>query len=165
LSEPLSLAKYPYVHGNPVNNTDPSGMFIAELNSSFAMQTILLVIAANHINSLLNNVTNTINPSIEAPLASVGNGIISIAELILSETAITACNLSKDSACSTFIPILFSGDMYKNQSIKPQGNLVDTKQKDADVRRGVPFYEWYGVVAIPGLPDSFWRHRDGRIVG
>jgi len=27
MTEPLSLAKYPYVHGNPVNSTDPSGMF------------------------------------------------------------------------------------------------------------------------------------------
>ena len=26
LSDPLSLAKYPYVHGNPVNATDPSGL-------------------------------------------------------------------------------------------------------------------------------------------
>ena len=28
MSDPLSLAKYPYVHGNPVNLTDPSGLFV-----------------------------------------------------------------------------------------------------------------------------------------
>ncbi|MFP4253473.1 MAG: RHS repeat-associated core domain-containing protein [Halothece sp.] len=26
--QPLSLAKYPYAHGNPVNLTDPSGLFV-----------------------------------------------------------------------------------------------------------------------------------------
>ncbi|NEQ99797.1 MAG: hypothetical protein F6K30_24355 [Cyanothece sp. SIO2G6] len=28
LTDPLSLAKYPYVHGNPVNSTDPSGLLV-----------------------------------------------------------------------------------------------------------------------------------------
>jgi len=30
MMQPLSLAKYPYVHGNPVNATDPSGMLVRE---------------------------------------------------------------------------------------------------------------------------------------
>jgi len=35
MMQPLSLAKYPYVHGNPVNAIDPSGMFlITELNAA-----------------------------------------------------------------------------------------------------------------------------------
>jgi len=28
MMQPLSLAKYPYVHGNPVNGVDPTGMFL-----------------------------------------------------------------------------------------------------------------------------------------
>ncbi|MCC3595178.1 RHS repeat-associated core domain-containing protein, partial [Microcoleus sp. PH2017_28_MFU_U_A] len=41
LTEPLSLAKYPYVHGNPVNATDPSGLFLQEQSSVMSILTIL----------------------------------------------------------------------------------------------------------------------------
>ncbi|PSF35821.1 hypothetical protein C7H19_15470 [Aphanothece hegewaldii CCALA 016] len=44
-SEPLSLAKYPYVHSNPVNFTDPSGLFIQETSISVTIQTLLATTA------------------------------------------------------------------------------------------------------------------------
>jgi len=38
--QPLSLAKYPYVHGNPVNGVDPSGLFDPSLSSLKAGEVI-----------------------------------------------------------------------------------------------------------------------------
>jgi RHS repeat-associated protein len=41
LEEPLSLAKYPYVHGNPINYIDPSGLLVYELETASILQRIL----------------------------------------------------------------------------------------------------------------------------
>jgi RHS repeat-associated protein len=43
MSDPLSLAKYPYVHGNPVNSTDPSGLFQTDVLTALIMRSILAV--------------------------------------------------------------------------------------------------------------------------
>jgi RHS repeat-associated protein len=41
MREPLSLAKYPYAHGNPVNLTDPSGLFVGYGSTAVTISTIL----------------------------------------------------------------------------------------------------------------------------
>ncbi|NEP81417.1 MAG: hypothetical protein F6K39_26585, partial [Okeania sp. SIO3B3] len=41
LTDPLSLAKYPYVHGNPVNHTDPSGLLKFDSQIAIAVHSIL----------------------------------------------------------------------------------------------------------------------------
>lgn len=41
LTEPLSLAKYTYVHGNPVNYADPSGLLRQDVETAFVLQRIL----------------------------------------------------------------------------------------------------------------------------
>jgi hypothetical protein len=47
----------------------------------------------------------------------------------------------------------------------PQGNLMSLSNlRLAGVRANDPFQKWYGVVAIPGMPISFWRDRQGNIV-
>ncbi|MBZ8178553.1 RHS repeat-associated core domain-containing protein [Oscillatoria salina] len=43
MSEPLSLAKYPYVHGNPVNATDPSGLLAYDTSAAINIFAILAV--------------------------------------------------------------------------------------------------------------------------
>jgi len=43
MTNPLSLAKYPYVHGNPVNSTDPSGMMANEQLSTLTIAQNLSV--------------------------------------------------------------------------------------------------------------------------
>jgi len=51
MTEPLSLAKYPYVHDNPVNAIDPSGLFvptsIADMNTTEANRALLEKIYQN----------------------------------------------------------------------------------------------------------------------
>ena len=42
MREPLSLAKYPYGHGNPVNLTDPSGLFVGYGSTAITISNILL---------------------------------------------------------------------------------------------------------------------------
>ncbi len=50
MDEPLSLAKYPYVHGNPVNATDPSGLFkIGETSAAIQIIAALSRIATTTI--------------------------------------------------------------------------------------------------------------------
>ncbi len=46
MTNPLSLAKYPYVHGNPVNLIDPSGLFAGLLSSDSAWATVRAVYAS-----------------------------------------------------------------------------------------------------------------------
>jgi RHS repeat-associated protein len=60
LTEPLSLAKYSYVHGNPVNMTDPTGL------SAFAWEGALTL-------SILSTLT-AITPAL--PHIAIGAGVI-----------------------------------------------------------------------------------------
>ena len=40
----------------------------------------------------------------------------------------------------------------------PQGTLMnDYNLKNAGVVKGDIFFKWYGVIPVPGLPQSFWR--------
>ena len=41
LTDPLSLTKYPYVHGNPVNQTDPSGLLKFDTDVAAILHSIL----------------------------------------------------------------------------------------------------------------------------
>jgi RHS repeat-associated protein len=61
LSNPLSLNKYIYAHDNPVLNTDPSGLFLAEQTTAISLHTQLLVTAyAFHF-------TGTLVPLVDNP--------------------------------------------------------------------------------------------------
>jgi RHS repeat-associated protein len=46
INDPLSLNKYLYTHGNPINGVDPSGQFLLELNTNMYVIGILSTLSA-----------------------------------------------------------------------------------------------------------------------
>jgi RHS repeat-associated protein len=110
LSEPLSLNKYGYVHGNPVNATDPSGMFLSilEANASLVISTIL----AGSFSVYNIAVGGNRNPQ---------NTLQENVRLLLAGLVLRACNLTGNRECSTFIPIVLYGDFagfYGNGGVR-----------------------------------------------
>lgn len=76
MTEPLSLTKYPYVHGNPVNLTDPSGLFAyAEVMSAMNIIDVLaattLVGAAYGLSTTLS--TGTFPEAVSAAVPEIAN--------------------------------------------------------------------------------------------
>jgi RHS repeat-associated protein len=109
LTEPLSRASYPYVHGNPVNAIDPSGMFLEYTAPS---QTIA---------SQMWGVLNSIHPAFLFAGASGTIGAVFAAhqaQLILSQSKIKECTLNGDEDCEAGIPIVFFGQTYNGEPLQ-----------------------------------------------
>jgi RHS repeat-associated protein len=111
LSEPLSLNKYAYVHGNPVNATDPTGMFaLSELNVTLAISTILAGYGVYNANA--NPLRSSAGTAGSVGGNNAGNSGSSLTwqtKLILSGQAIRSFIITADSTGQTFIPIVFYG--------------------------------------------------------
>ena len=124
LEEPLSLNKYGYVHGNPVNSTDPTGMFAAslgELTAAFTIASILGAYAVNNINNGIRSLSGT-----AGNLA--GNAASSLTwqtKLLLSLLAIKSFIVTQDSEGQTNIPIVFYGNtVFHGSQFEPITNTT-----------------------------------------
>jgi RHS repeat-associated protein len=112
LSEPLSLNKYAYVHGNPINSTDPSGW-----TSLLELETTTDVGAALQAQAYATIQANNIRSSIFA----LGVGTLNLPQqltLMLDTHTLKNCNATSDEGCQVLgIPIAFSTNFYYG---KPQ---------------------------------------------
>jgi RHS repeat-associated protein len=124
LDQPLSLNKYGYVHGNPINNTDPSGMLLWGLLGDEVAETALATQEAAYNSSILSLVGRVLISSFgrSAGIAFGTTFSISVAQwarLILAESDLKACNIDENQECEARgLPILFSGDTFRGESLR-----------------------------------------------
>jgi RHS repeat-associated protein len=247
LSEPLSLNKYAYVHGNPINNIDPTGMFTGNIGELLATLEVQGTLLAQNVATPLVITRNIAGVSVNV-LRNLD--LVQQVQLIVSEYTLRNCNIEGTKDCNAGIPIMFSGDEYQGKPLTqttqhissaiifggkkslltawaikptyhgmhegvnkwfkftkecdkegmpdglkklrtcdeypffstneggeanyiynrvslalvpmlesgPQGSLVG-RAEAAGVQKGVPFLNWFGVVAIPGMKESYWLDR------
>jgi RHS repeat-associated protein len=111
LTEPLSLAKYSYVHNNPINMKDPTGLFALTLEGSL---TASLLSTLTAITPVLSNVA--VGASIIGVGASAALQTDQI-KLVLSYGLLKAYNLAGERNGRLFIPVVYYGDragFYQN---------------------------------------------------
>jgi hypothetical protein len=272
LTDPLSLAKYPYVHGNPVNATDPTGLFIL---SGESLRSVFEQSVRNVSNLLWQSSLRSVVRQIGTAIGTAGTtiGFVNIAhqvKLWLARSAVRQCVVAGNENCEPGIPVVFYGENYNgnrleettqhiHDAILGQGSTTDSymgfparllpavvqaysttpadhgprqwyrspliyncdeveraryrrdngvsgqcdeypfydvvqggrgrylaglvslrllpreqasiqgglmsepNQRRAGVDSTNPFLSWYGVVPVPGHPESFWKDRSGRV--
>lgn len=155
LDEPLSLAKYPYVHGNPVNATDPSGL-LALAGSLTKTQSILANIATNSFRVL----------QLLAPAAAAGSTLTSDSSRaqkvqvrnVINEALLRTAAVTGDRDPDIGIPIVFYGATYNATP------LFETTQHIHEAilgqrRKGRKYYPDSGQ-----RPDDWILANDGPII-
>ncbi|MEH2294032.1 RHS repeat-associated core domain-containing protein [Nostoc sp.] len=114
MTEPLSLTKYPYAHGNPVNGTDKSGMFVdQDITIADVISSILDRISP--ISPLIRVIGRTAG-TIGATIATVV--IAHQVNLALSKERIRECTLTGDEDCEAGIPIVFYGQKFNGMPLE-----------------------------------------------
>ena len=118
ISDPLSLAKYPYVHSNPVNATDPTGLFLS-LNS----------LSASSVMSGILNAITPVYPLVGAYAGQIaGTGAIAVTttagviialqvKLSVARSTLRAAAVSGDREPDVDIPVVFYGETYNSLSL------------------------------------------------
>ncbi|WP_249070113.1 putative Ig domain-containing protein [Argonema antarcticum] len=92
MTEPLSRAKYPYVHGNPVNAIDPSGLF--SITENTATQLNISSLASQSVPTIKTATTLSTGTFPEAVTAA-SPGIANVARASISIGARVAVNVAK----------------------------------------------------------------------
>jgi len=158
LMEPLSLAKYPYVHGNPVNAIDPSGLFLEDS------------VAAINISSILSTF-QYLSPYLGAAGAglafSSGSSRTRSLPLPVAEALTTQCALNNDPNCRSGLPIVVyaAGNLedhavHINDAQKGYGNTAIQEQRSllpAVLTRGLP-----QRTSPPWYDDTIYCNKDAR---
>jgi RHS repeat-associated protein len=118
LMSPLSLNRYAYAHGNPVNGTDPSGMFdMAQINVTLIIVGILATTAylGYQIGRAIDAFAQTDSPPLNIP-PGVGNASGSPITLsrnlprVVAAVEIERCSVTGDTDCDTRgFPVVFYG--------------------------------------------------------
>jgi RHS repeat-associated protein len=116
LTDPLSLAKYPYTQGNPVNATDPSGLF-AQFDT----------IAANIIFDILNAIPAVTPVAAYQAAVAVDSFVVAYSLKLLIATGITSKLAVQEISKQYKIPVV----VYLG------GNLEEHAQHILDTQMGV----------------------------
>jgi RHS repeat-associated protein len=126
LMEPLSLAKYPYVHGNPVNAIDPSGMFLigGGFFDALSAQAELAKQHAALTAAVFSTVRSFLFRSLGQTAWTTGTTIGTVAlatkvvTLLIAKNTLRNCNALEDKNCRAGIPIVFFGQAYNGGSLR-----------------------------------------------
>jgi len=104
MTNPLSLAKYPYVHGNPVNGVDPSGMFTIGEAFSHVVNTIL------ETNKYFLGLLSMFSQSVAGALTGAGGALAGAGTSTLAVVP-QAVNLTATISTGAAISVLFAKSM------------------------------------------------------
>jgi len=104
MMQPLSLAKYPYVHGNPVNGVDPSGMFTIGEAFSNVINTIL------ETNKYFLGLLSMFSQSVAGALTGAGGALAGAGTSTLAVVP-QAVNLTATISTGAAISVLFAKSM------------------------------------------------------
>jgi hypothetical protein len=112
------------VHGNPINNTDPTGMFasIMEANLGLALATILSGYGVYNANA---NLLRSVAGSVAGSAGNAASSLTFQTKLLLSLLAIKSFIVTQDSDGKTNIPIVFYGDtVFQDSEFKSITNTT-----------------------------------------
>ncbi|MCC3519827.1 MAG: hypothetical protein JGK25_31040 [Microcoleus sp. PH2017_18_LLB_O_A] len=117
LEEPLSRAKYPYVHGNPVNAIDPTGLFLQDSGAAMSISSIL---------STFQYLSPYVGAAGAGLVFSSGSSRIRSLPSPVAIAITTQCALNNDPECRTGLPIV----------VYAAGNLEDHAKHINDAQKG-----------------------------
>ncbi len=123
LDVPLSLNKYGYVHGNPVNATDPTGMFLGSFADLFKTQEELIRQNAVQSSGVLSLTTRFLLRSVGRSVGIAGTTGLAVlgahvVNLIMSKNALKNCNATGDQDCQAGVPIVFFGQNAGRRTLR-----------------------------------------------
>jgi RHS repeat-associated protein len=156
LTEPLSLNKYGYVHGNPVNNTDPTGMFALSINEATTILAIvgLLAVGAYAANNIYN-ASRSISGTAGNLGGSNNSSLSTKVKLVLFLSLLTSITITGDSESEDRpdFPIVYYGDFAQ------QGGIIKSIRKTSEHVKEAIFTKSPAVLAYKQIPKTTWYTR------